>query len=404
MILNVFSAGSAPPSTIAEAAQAYGGCVFVVDPDDAAAVALLPILEELGEVITANTLEACVCALGGRRPWGVVSFADRGIRLSSELSRHFGLPGLSTQAAEWFSDKVAQRARLNECGIGRVSAAPMVGGVFPPGVPLPAVVKPREGAGSQDTAFVHTMDEFSALMAQLDTERPYIVEQYIEGVDTQFGPWRTDLVTVESATDVHGAIRHLGVSLRLPLVHPARETGFIFPIECRTELAEALLDDTEKAIEALGFTAGITHTEFKIGRYGPVIIEVNGRLAGGLHRLMPKAGTVEPVGLAVALAVGEPLTVAFPKPTTHAMHYYAQPPYGAVAVSDLPAPKTVRAVSGVFGVNLATRPGSPIHWRQGSSGRIYDIWVEAETLAELGQRKTALDELLEKTVQWEFES
>lgn len=402
MILNVFSAGSAPPTAIAQAAERYGGCVFVVDPDDATAVALLPVLEELGEVIAANTLGACISALGGRRPSGVVTFADRGLRPASELSRYFDLPGLSGAAAELLSDKIAQRTRLGACGLSPIKVASMVGGDFPAEIPLPVVVKPREGAGSQDTIFVHTMDEFSALKSQINLDRSYIVEQYIEGVDTRFGPWTADLVTVETAVDAHGSVHHLGISLRLPLARPARETGFVFPVPCPDDLAKELMRQTEEALAALGFSAGITHTEFKLGPDGPVIIEVNGRLAGGLDRLMPRAGAIEPVGLAVALAVGEPLPADFPEPTAHAMHYYAQPPYGAVAVTALPPLKTVRAASGVFGVNLAAGAGSPVHWRQGSSGRIIDVFVEAESLAELGQRKAVLDELLAETVRWEF--
>ncbi|MEU9157786.1 ATP-grasp domain-containing protein [Streptomyces sp. NPDC048417] len=403
MIVNVFSIGSAPPNAIAEAAEPYGGCTFVVEPDDDAALASVPVLQELGEVVVADGVDACVRALGGRVPAGVVTFADRGLRLASGLARHYGLPGLSEKAAEWCCDKIAQRERLNACGVGDVPTAPLQGGVFPAEVPMPAVVKPREGAGSEDTAFVHSAEEFRDLMTQLSPDRPYVVERYIEGVDTPFGPLLTDSVSVESAVDARGAVRHIGMTLRLPLAPPARDTGLVFPVHRHSALTGTLLELAAAAIAAVDFTAGLTHIEFKLGPDGPVVIEVNGRLGGGLYRLMPRVGTVEPVGLATALAVGESLPDAFAEPTGHAMHYYAQPPYGAVAVSALPSPRTVRGVPGVFGADPRTRAGAPVHWRQGSAGRVYDIWIAADSLAELDQRRAAVDELLEQTTEWEYE-
>lgn len=403
MIVNVFSIGSVPPDAIAEAAEPYGGCVFVVEPDDADALASMPILREFGEVVVADSLETCVRSLDGRVPDGVLTFADRSLRFSSGLARHYGLPGLSEKAANWCSDKIAQRERLNACGVGDVPTAPLRGGAFPAGVPMPAVIKPREGAGSEDTAFVHSAEEFRDLMPLLSPDRAYVAERYIEGVDTPFGPLLTDSVSVESAVDAHGAIRHIGVTLRLPLAPPARDTGLVFPVHRDSALTGTLLELAAAAISAVDFTAGITHIEFKLGPGGPVIIEVNGRLGGGLCRLMPQVGTVEPVGLAMALAAGEPLPDAFAEPHGHAMHYYAQPPYGAVAVAALPSPRTVRGVPGVFGVDTRIRVGAPVHWRQGSAGRVYDIWIEADTLAELDQRRVAVEELLERTTEWEYE-
>ena len=402
MILNVFSIGSAAPHAIALAAERHGGCVFVVEPDDSAAILLLPVLGELGDVIVARDVAGCVSGLRGRRPEGVVTFADRGIRLASGLARHFGLPGLEEKAAEWLSDKVAQRERLNATGVCEVGAAPLTGGVPPAGLRPPVVVKPREGAGSEDTVIIRTDEELRSLMPQLTEGRSYIVEEYIEGVDTRFGPWLVDLVSVESAVDVHGSVGHIGVSLRLPLARPARETAFVFPGRPPSDLAEAVTGLAEAAIAAVGFTCGVTHTEFKIGPAGPVVIEINGRLAGGHQRLMPRVGAVEPVALALALATGESLPGGFPEPTGHAMHYYAQPPYGAVGIRALPYPRTLRALPGVFAVEQHARPGTPVHWRQGSSGRVFDIYLAADTLMELARRKAALDEVLERGIEWEF--
>ncbi|WP_436521070.1 ATP-grasp domain-containing protein [Actinoplanes sp. HUAS TT8] len=403
MMVNVFSDGSVPPAVIAEAAERFGGCLFVVEPDDADAMALLPVLEELGDALVADSVEAFAAAFGDGTPAGVVAFADRSLRFASELARHYRLPGLSEKSAQWCRDKVAQRERLNACGVGDVRSAPMNDGVYPAEVPLPAVVKPRDGAGSEDTVFVHSEAEFRTLTSQINPHRPYVVEQFIEGVGAPFAPWLADQVSVESAVDAFGGVRHIGITLRTPLAEPARETGLVFPAVGGTELTDELLTLAADAIAAVEFTSGVTHIEFKIGPKGPVVIEVNGRLGGGLYRLMPQAATVEPVALAMALAAGEPLPEAFPVPVGHAMHYYAQPPFGAVAVTALPRSRQLLALPGVFRADQKIRAGAAIDWRTGSGGRVFDIWIEGPDLAELGDRKAAVDRFLEETITWEFE-
>ncbi|MCX2182271.1 ATP-grasp domain-containing protein [Streptomyces sp. SKN60] len=382
-------------------AEPYGGCVFIVDPEEPDAIALLPVLEELGTVVTANTLEACVELLADVTPRGVVVFDERSIRLAAGLAEYYDLPGVSPKAAQWLCDKSAQRERLNACGIGDVRSVSMTGGEVPAEIPLPAVVKPSAGAGSEDTFIVRTREEFDVVAAGLDPARAYVVEHYIEGADAPLGSWLADYVSVESAVDAAGTVRHIGITGRLPLARPARETGLVFPVKPDAELEESLLGLAEATISALEFRAGLAHTEIKIGTGGPVVIELNGRLGGGLHRLMPQAGGVEPVSVAVALATGEPVPDGFPEPARHALHYYVQPPCEATAVLELPTPRVVKTAPGVFQADRTARPGASVDWRRGSTGRVYDVWLVADSLPELASHQAGLDEVLERTIRWE---
>jgi hypothetical protein len=59
----------------------------------------------------------------------------------------------------------------------------------------------------------------------------------------------------------------------------------------------ALLGDTHKA---LGFTDGVTHTEIKLSPTGPKVIEVNGRLGGGMIPYLGLLATGVDTGLAAA--------------------------------------------------------------------------------------------------------
>ncbi|WNM30391.1 ATP-grasp domain-containing protein [Streptomyces sp. Li-HN-5-11] len=402
MILCIYSVGSAPPATIALAAERFGGCTFVVHPEDAPAVAMLPVLRELADVVVAESRDDVVAALEGTRPTAVVAFAEVNVALTADLAAYYGLPGISRKAARWLTDKTAQRERLNDSGVGRIRSIAMTPDRLPEDIPLPAVVKPRAGAGSEDTVIVSTMAEFRTRVAELNPRREYVVEQYIQGAEAPLGDWLADYVSVESAVDADGRIAHLGITGRLPLAEPARETGLLFPVRPPQEMADALYTVAEAAVAALDFAAGLAHTEIKLTAEGPVVIEVNGRLGGGLHRLMPKAGGLEPVGLALSLAAGEALPQSVPEPEQYTLHHYVQPPPDAVAVRELPQPRALRALPGVFAADRIAAPGSPVNWRSGSAGRIYDVWLRASSLEELRQHKTALDEALTASIVWEY--
>jgi hypothetical protein len=159
----------------------------------------------------------------------------------------------------------------------------------------------------------------------------------------------------------------------------------------------------EDAIAALEMGAGLVHTEIKLTDDGPVIIEVNGRLGGGLHRLMPRAGVVDPVALAVALAAGDPLPPAFGTPDRCTMHLYVQPPVTATSVGQLPSPASLRSCPGVFGADRIVRPGARVDGlNAGSASRVYDLWLEGDSMGALQYRAAAMNAVLAASTTWDF--
>ena len=402
MIINAYTLGSAPPSTVAVAAEGFGGCLHVVDPDDRDAVSMLPVLRELGPVVVSTDPAHIARALGPTTPRGVVTFAESTLGLAARIAEFFELPGPSKQTARWLTNKMQQRERLNEQGLGPVRSVSMIGSQIPPDVPLPAVIKPQQGAGSQDTVFVRDERELAIQARDLPADRAYVIEELIQGSDRPLGPWLTDYVSVETAVDTRPHVVHLGVTGRLPLADPARETGLVYPITMPAGLEDEVRALAEAAIVALEIPVGLVHTEIKLTDCGPVIIEVNGRLGGGLHRLLPRVGAIEPVGLAVKLAAGDEVGPDAGRTDGHALHMYVQPPREATAVCELPAPATLRALPGVFAADRIARPGDPVNWRTGSAGRVYDIWLEGDTVEGLEERACAVIEHLAGSISWHF--
>jgi hypothetical protein len=79
------------------------------------------------------------------------------------------------------------------------------------------------------------------------------------------------------------------------------------------DAADPLLSDDDvlhvlrHAHSALGFTDGMTHTELKLTPAGPMIVEVNARLGGGLiPYLGMRASGMDPGLAAAAVACGQP--------------------------------------------------------------------------------------------------
>ncbi len=74
--------------------------------------------------------------------------------------------------------------------------------------------------------------------------------------------------------------------------------------------AEAAVEVTRRAVEALGIESGPTYTHLRVSRGGPEVLEVAARLGGGHDAELVLAATgVDLNALALASALGAPLTV-----------------------------------------------------------------------------------------------
>jgi biotin carboxylase len=401
VIIVPYANGAASPTEIARACVPFGGAVFVVDGHDGATAPIQVVLEALGRVaLTANAAEVAA-VLAGEPADGIVTFADTTIDATLDLSEAFRLPYHSRATAQYLTDKLAQRKRLNSAGVGYVPVEEIVvgsGAVAPNTVVFPAVVKPRRGSGSEHTVIVRGAALFGANTAMLDPSRSYIAERYIED-----GPapaeWLANYLSVESV--VRGAdIVHLGITGRLPLSEPARETGAIFPLTVPADQHAELTQFAEQAIHALDIRLGIVHTEIKLAPNGPQVIEVNGRLGGRLNQLMTMVGMTPPVSTAVGVAAGRPLPEAAVVTGT-AVSFWLQPPVWATRVHTLPAVRDLTALPGVVSAKQIRSPGSPVDWRTGSGGLALELWLHAVDQDELFEIYQTARSIIDSSVSWE---
>ena len=369
--------GSVPLLQVAAAARPIADVVWLVDSSDPAVGASLRMLRRFGSVVDAAGLhpDQVAAAVAPYRPSGVLPLLDRDLVPLADLAVRLGLPFHSPVVATRLSDKLVQRRALAEGGVPVPGSWEVPGTSVPEAlarlsgqVGFPAVLKPRAGAGSRRTVPVADLAGLAAALAALAGRgvlpEPMLVEEYLPG---RAGDGRrpfAEFVSVETVVE-RGGIHHLSVTGRLPLVEPFRETGSFVPSALGAEDTEAVLGAATDALEALGVAHGCCHTEVKLTPDGPRIIEVNGRMGGGVPDMLRVATGLDLIGLCVRLAVGEPARLERPLRFDGVGYWlFLQPPATARTVRSIGGMRAVAELPGVEDVFPHLRPGDLVDpWR-----------------------------------------
>jgi hypothetical protein len=406
--------GSVSALVLAAVAEPICDLVWLVDSGEPGGSSMLRVLRRLGTVVDAAGLseDAVAGALGPLGPEGIVAYADRQIPLAAAVGERLGLDYHDRDTARRLVDKLAQRDALRAAGVpvpacavlpARASAAQVDEALRT--VTFPAVVKPRSGAGSRDTVLVQNRAELDAALAatgagtaagsagpvsedafvQDAVGEDMVVEQYIPGAPvagSDFG----DYVSVESVvTDRH--VSHVAVTGRFPPAEPFRESGFFIPSALPAGQLYEVLQTAAAAIGALGVRTGFLHTEVKLTPAGPRVIEVNGRLGGGIPEMLELAAGVDLFGMSQRLALGQPVVLDGPLPTTQVAYLlYVQAPPSARTLAGVEGLDALGDAPGVHTIVLNRRPGDALDWREGNFGHVFSVLgtvPDHEALAEL---------------------
>lgn len=375
----VHDRGSATPVGILSAAGRWCDVVFLFARHDRAPRIDERIPDGVPRVdIGGLTDDEVFARVADLAPAGVVTFSDRRLALTARLAAHRGLPYHSSRTVELLTDKFAQRTALDLAGVpsARARAVRTVAeAVAAAGeIGLPAVLKPRYGAGSVDTCRVSTADECAAVMAKFlaDPRAPhdgFVLEELLVGDPAVAGPQWGDYVSVEALV-TEDRVSTVCVTGKFPLAEPFRETGMVLsaPIgaETRARAAEVAAD----AVRALGIRHGVTHTELKLTATGPRVIEVNGRLGGYVGDILRRATGFDLLRTALADAVGERVVV----PELHwrrlEYQYLLVPPVGARRLVSWNSGLRARDTPSVRSVQLRGEPGAEVDWREGTEGHL----------------------------------
>ena len=161
---------------------------------------------------------------------------------------------------------------------------------------------------------------------------------------------------------------------RFPLAENFRETGFFIPAALNDADQTAVLTLASLAIEALGVTTGCLHSEIKFTPDGPRVIEVNGRVGGGVPEMLDRAAGVALLELTLRLALGEPIRIDGPVATKRiGYRFFLQPPSVSATVATINGIDAVSDYPGVDTISVHQGPGAILDWKDGSRNHIVAV-------------------------------
>jgi hypothetical protein len=327
----------------------------------------------------------------GRTFGGVLTFSELAVEDAHRLANSWGLPATAPGSLAGLRSKLAQRRALAAAGVSvpaftRVSnLAELRSGIARVGTP--AVLKPEVGAGSMATFAIRKGDDVAATWTaatraiendpRADPDVMFILESELIGSawheDERFG----DYVSVESYIS-GGVITHMGISDKLPLSPPFRENGTLFPSVLPLDRQELLLDAAAEAIVALGLNNTATHIEFKLTSNGPVVIEVNARVGGGVVEMVGLTTGLNLIMELAEISTGQHKLGALPLPRGHAAYFCPQPPVWPCRVRRAPSTAAILDIAGMVDVDVRYREGDVPDAGRGTASQLLGGYAMSE--------------------------
>jgi biotin carboxylase len=372
-----------PVMQLAEAAAGVCDLLWMIDTAVPGMSEMTDLLNRFGPVVDLRgmNVEQTAKTLADWEPDGMTTYLDARMIELACVAEDLGLPFHSPATAGVLTDKARQRQALADAGLDmppchlvrrHQSPHELSGAVAEIG--WPAVLKPRSAQGSRNTFLARDRAELDNLLIALGPNRPnMILEGYLPDDPARDGDPYAGYVSVESLV-ADGVISHLALTGRFPPAEDFRETGFFIPAALDAESRSAVLDLATRAIRALGVQTGCLHTEVKFTPDGPRIIEVNGRVGGGVPEMLERAAGVGLLDLTLQVALGEPVFVDGPVATDRiGYRFFLQPPTVSATVTAIDGINDFSDHAEVDTVSLHQGPGATLDWRDGSGNHIVAV-------------------------------
>ncbi|WP_224250217.1 ATP-grasp domain-containing protein [Hyalangium gracile] len=240
------------------------------------------------ETNEAEAVTASLTELHAREPIdALLTFSTFYVPLVATLAARLGLRYLNPRTALICHEKYEARKVLREKGLPTpefwLLTSEEEALEVRERVTYPCVIKPPAESGSTGVRQVKDRAEFlehyRALSSRKVNERGQPLPGHVLVESLLKGPE----FSVETVTLAPGDTRIIGVT-RKYLSPPPHfvEMGHDFPAGMPAADRQALEKAALAALEAVGFDLGPAHTEIRLCPQGPVVIEINPRLAGGM--------------------------------------------------------------------------------------------------------------------------
>ncbi|MEY9887143.1 biotin carboxylase [Catenulispora sp. MAP12-49] len=341
-----------------------------------------------------DALLAASRALGtGSAIAGATTTSEFYLFQAARLAEALGLPGNPPEAVSVCRDKGRTRRLLAAAGVGQPDFELVQAlGQLPAAlerIGLPAVVKPVDESGSLNVRLCHDEAEATeltmrVLAVQTNTrDQPaagrVLVEEYVQAPE----------YSVEMFS-VNGVAHALGVTEKTMAPPPFFvEAGHVFPAPLATDVRRLLLAEVAAALSATGIRNGPTHTEVRLHpERGPVVIEINARMAGGMiPELMRLATGADVLRAQIVAASGAKPALPDRASAVAGIRFLLTESEGVLdAVSGV---RDAAALEGISEVTVTAQKGTRVRRPQSSYDRLGYVIGTGATPEEVRQRLAA---------------
>ncbi|MEV2279016.1 ATP-grasp domain-containing protein [Nocardiopsis sp. NPDC049922] len=347
-----------------------------------------PRLGESGAVVlecdtdSPSRLREAVARFPRRTIMGATTTSEFYVPAAGALAASLGLPGNDPEVLGRCRNKAAVRRLLTAAGVPQpryeiiTSAADTAKALASVG--LPCVVKPVDESGSSRVqvcdSVEHATAQATAILGVRRNTRgqpaagQVLVEEYVVG----------DEFSVEMFGEPQGP-RCVGI-IRKTLTRPPYcvETGHRYPAGLGATASRALVEVSTALLDAVDLRFGPSHIELRIGPRGPVVIELNCRLAGGMiPELIRLASGVDLLEQQLRGAVGEVPRLSADRTGCSGIRFLTSPRHGVLR--GLAGLDELRRVPGIVRAEVTAAVGDRVRPPRCAYDRLGFVIASGET-------------------------
>lgn len=248
------------------------------------------------------------------------------------------------------------------------------------------IVKPADNAGSRGVILIKKDSETGKTDPEnlLDVYH-YSKEHSRNGIVMAEEFMDGEEVSVEAMT-VNGDTTVIAITDKMTTPPPYFvELGHTQPSHHSAKIQEQIIKTAKQAVAAIRLQNGPSHTEIKLTKDGPKIVELAARLGGDFitSRLVPLSTGVDMVGNSVILATGGTVDLAKKQEQGAAIRFI---PGKAGIISKIVIPEQVKSMPGVEEIVFYKKAGDTVDGTKSSNDRLGHVIAAGKDAKEASER------------------
>lgn len=337
------------------------------------------------EVISTIDVDKILLAAKSHKIDGIMTLAsDMPMRTVAIVAHEMGLVGISEETALKATNKAIMRETLKENGVPipkffRISNKDeyLKAVDYFKNKQIKCIVKPADNSGSRGVDLISDFANNESINIAFEYSMQYsrsgeiVVEEYMEGPE----------VSVETLS-VNGVCHVVQITDKLTTGAPYFvEMGHNEPSMLNHSIQESIAKIACDAVNAIGIQNGPSHTEIKVTKEGPKIVELGARLGGDniATHLVPLSTGVNLVECCIRVALGEIPDFNGKMKKASAIRYLKTE---AGVISTISGIDDAMKINGVCQISIVHHQGECVGEIKSSVDRVGFVIAQAETSAQ----------------------